>query len=238
MSMMQAVRSVFRHYACFRGRARRSEYWKFILFNTLVVTAGYILAFVFAGSSGGESKGFTVIMGLLGIYMLALILPTLALMVRRLHDIGHTGWLLLIAVTGIGGIVLLIWSIREGDPGENQYGPDPKAKGASAVRPSAPAAATYSAPVTPVRAPEPAPVPEDKVCPNCGAVLAPSAKFCTSCGASLSGESAPSAPSAPASSGPRVTISMGHGAPEKKPVEMKPVEKKPTDDFWQTPTDF
>ncbi len=233
MSMMQAVRSVFRHYAGFRGRARRSEYWKFILFNALVVTAGYILAFVFAGSAGGESKGFTVIMGLLGIYMLALILPTLALMVRRLHDIGHTGWLLLIAVTGIGGIVLLVWFIREGDHGENQYGPDPKAEGAPAVRPSAHAAAPYSAPVTPVRAPEPTHVPEDKICPNCGAVLAPSAKFCTSCGSSLSGGPAPSAPKAPESSGPRVTISMGHGAPEKKPVE-----KKPTDDFWQTPTDF
>lgn len=107
---------VFENYANFEGRARRREYWMFALANCLI---GII---------------WGVIMGILGlpqacVYLptLALFLPGLAVSVRRLHDIGKSGWWLLIAfIPLIGGIWLLILHAQDGQPGSNQYGENPK----------------------------------------------------------------------------------------------------------------
>ena len=107
MSFPEAVQTVLtKKYADFSGRARRSEFWWFALFNAI-------------GSP---------ILGL--IVSLALLLPGLAVAARRLHDTGRSGWwLLLIFVIVIGWIVLLVFYVTEGQPGDNQYGPSPKELG-------------------------------------------------------------------------------------------------------------
>jgi uncharacterized membrane protein YhaH (DUF805 family) len=109
-------------YATFGGRARRKEYWFFSLFNFLI---GLLLAFVdVANGTFNEEVG----MGLVGgIYALAVLLPCIAVSVRRLHDTEHSGWWLLIGlIPVVGWIVLLIFMVREGTRGPNRFGEDPK----------------------------------------------------------------------------------------------------------------
>lgn len=102
-------------YADFSGRARRSEYWNFVLFNIL----GSVLA-----------TGIDLVLGmsLVGlIYSLVVLVPGIAVTVRRLHDTDRSGWMLLIGLIPIiGFIVLLVWFCTEGTIGRNSYGPDPK----------------------------------------------------------------------------------------------------------------
>lgn len=108
---------VLKNYATFSGRARRKEYWMFTLINTLITIALYILAFF-----------IPVLFILYCLYGLAVLLPGLAVSVRRLHDVEKSGWWLLIALVPIvGGILLLVWECTEGTHGANQYGEDPKA---------------------------------------------------------------------------------------------------------------
>ncbi|MDX8290469.1 DUF805 domain-containing protein [Metabacillus indicus] len=107
---------VIKKYAVFQGRARRKEYWMFFLFN-LIVT---IILSIVESLIGMEQI-------LVGIYSLILLLPSLGVAVRRLHDIGKTGWWLLIGLIPIiGGIVLLVFSCLDSEPGANKYGPSPK----------------------------------------------------------------------------------------------------------------
>ena len=112
-------------YAVFGGRSRRKEYWYFVLFSLIV---SLVLSAVDAllGTFGSASN-----VGLLGgIYGLAIIIPTIAVSVRRLHDIDRTGWWVLISlVPVIGTIVLLVFAVLDGTPGENRFGPNPKASG-------------------------------------------------------------------------------------------------------------
>lgn len=118
MNFPDAVRSVLTKYAVFSGRARRSEYWWFFLFN-LVVSA------VAAGIDA--AIGTPIIAIIVG---LALLLPTLAVGARRLHDTGRTGWLLLLAIIPlIGAIVLIVFFCQDTQPGDNQYGAAPKQTG-------------------------------------------------------------------------------------------------------------
>jgi uncharacterized membrane protein YhaH (DUF805 family) len=109
-------------YAVFSGRSRRKEYWYFVLFNIIV---SIVLAGIDAllGTFSSASN-----IGLLsGIYSLAVLIPTLAVTVRRLHDIDRSGWWILIALVPlIGTIVLLVFAVMEGTPGTNQYGLNPK----------------------------------------------------------------------------------------------------------------
>lgn len=107
--------AVLKKYADFNGRARRKEYWMFYLFN---------LIFSFA-------LGF--LDGLLGtafigtIYALAVLIPTIAVTVRRLHDIDRTGWWVLVGlIPVIGWIVLIIFAATDGNEGTNEYGTSPK----------------------------------------------------------------------------------------------------------------
>lgn len=106
----------WKNYVNFQGRARRKAYWMFVLFNIIVaVVLGIIDNVIGTGGLLG------------GIYSLAVLLPGIALGVRRLHDIGKSGWWLLIALVPlIGFIVLLIFAVTDSQPGENQYGPNPK----------------------------------------------------------------------------------------------------------------
>jgi uncharacterized membrane protein YhaH (DUF805 family) len=105
----------------FGGRSRRKEYWYFLLFNIIVAI---VLAWIDALLGTFSSSGIGV---LSGIYGLAILIPSLAVTVRRLHDIDRSGWWILINLFPlIGSIVLLVFAVSEGTPGNNQYGPNPK----------------------------------------------------------------------------------------------------------------
>jgi len=113
---------VLKKYAIFSGRARRKEYWLFVLFNFI---ASLILSII-DGMFGTYS--LETGMGLLSnLYLLAVLIPGIAVSVRRLHDISRSGWWLLIGLIPlIGAIVLLIFMAQDSKPGENQFGPNPK----------------------------------------------------------------------------------------------------------------
>ncbi|TYP76158.1 DUF805 domain-containing protein [Aquimarina intermedia] len=113
------------NFANFEGRARRTEYWMFCLFNCLIVFGLAILAGVFAAM---DIQALSLLfMGCYMVYALLALIPSLAVTVRRLHDTGKSGWMLLIGlIPFIGSIWLLVLYATEGDQGDNQYGPDPK----------------------------------------------------------------------------------------------------------------
>ncbi|MFH2067917.1 MAG: DUF805 domain-containing protein [Candidatus Omnitrophota bacterium] len=105
---------VLKKYAVFSGRARRKEYWMFALFNFIVV---FVLELIGGGLK--SSMGSYSVPSL--IYQLAVLLPSIAVGVRRMHDTNHNGWWI------ICPIVNLVFAVIEGTKGENRYGPDPKA---------------------------------------------------------------------------------------------------------------
>ncbi|MEK7552028.1 MAG: DUF805 domain-containing protein [Patescibacteria group bacterium] len=114
---MNWYKTVLKKYAVFSGRAQRAEYWYFVLFNILIS-----IAFSIVSSILGDDKG---ILGTL--YTLAVLVPCLAVSVRRLHDTGRSGWMLLISLIPIiGAIWLLVLMIMDSNPGDNKYGPNPK----------------------------------------------------------------------------------------------------------------
>lgn len=117
------------NYANFEGRARRQEYWMFALFNLIFLIAIALLSGVLA--SLFKAPFF---MSLYFIYILGVIIPSLAVAVRRLHDVGKSGWFYFIGLIPlIGGIWLFVLFVTEGDKGANQYGPDPKAPNAEEI---------------------------------------------------------------------------------------------------------
>ncbi len=141
MSFGNAVRTCFRKYVDFSGRAGRSEFWWFVLFVTLVGIVVWVLdnllglTYTSVDStyviSGVDYSQYATSFGwLYTIWALATLLPTLAVGARRLHDRSASGWwqVLLFCCTGIGFLVLtFVWWIRESQPGDNQYGPPPAA---------------------------------------------------------------------------------------------------------------
>ena len=131
MTFSEAIQVCFKKYAVFSGRARRSEYWWWALFVfvvDLVVNAlgGFQPILIVMGR--GPSGESTVWSFLAAAVTLVLLVPGLAVLFRRLHDTGHSGWWLFIVLVPIVGlIVLLVFLVREGSPDTNQYGPSPKA---------------------------------------------------------------------------------------------------------------
>ncbi|MEU1405540.1 DUF805 domain-containing protein [Streptomyces sp. NPDC005728] len=102
-------------YAVFTGRARRTEYWTFSLVNLLIALALLVI---------DRPLGFDYPRSL---FALAILLPSLAVSVRRLHDTGRSGWWLLIGlIPVIGPITVLVFTAIEGEPGDNTYGASPK----------------------------------------------------------------------------------------------------------------
>ena len=108
---------VFSHYANGGGRASRSEYWYWALFETLVSIVTLIADVVLLPSSSWSP--------IETVCSLALFLPSLAVSIRRLHDIGRSGYWVLIAFTGVGLLLLLYWACLKGADGDNDYGSDP-----------------------------------------------------------------------------------------------------------------
>ena len=151
MNPVQSISSVFKQYFGFSGRARRSEYWWFFLFQL-------ILAFVFSFVSPV----------LYWIYLVATLFPALAVLIRRLHDTGRTGWWVLLAFIPFGGLVILIFAVIQGDRGDNRYGPDP-------LRPPADIGLEG---IGRARSSQ----DEARLCTSCGSALESGANFCRSCG--------------------------------------------------------
>jgi len=127
MTFSQAVKTCFGKYTEFSGRARPSEYWWWILFAVVVQMIPYFLFIALVVGSEGTSSGATVVGGIWFVVWLGLILPSLAVFVRRLHDTGRSGWFFFLGLIPlIGPIILIVFLVGPGDPGQNKYG-DPSA---------------------------------------------------------------------------------------------------------------
>jgi uncharacterized membrane protein YhaH (DUF805 family) len=134
MSFTEAIRSVLNQYAGFTGRARRSEYWFWTLFYIILsIIASMLDRAVFNTNYG---SWFSAIVGL------GLLIPSLAVAVRRLHDTSRSGWWILLGLIPVVGAIILIVFYVQDSHGDNQYGPSPKAVG------SAPGSAPGPAPTT------------------------------------------------------------------------------------------
>ena len=117
MTFGEAIQSGFKSYVGFSGRTPRSGYWYWALFVLLVsIVAGILDAAIFP---------YQELSPLSALANIVLLLPGIAVAVRRLHDMDHTGWWFLIVLTGIGAIILLIWFCFKGTDGPNRFGPDP-----------------------------------------------------------------------------------------------------------------
>jgi uncharacterized membrane protein YhaH (DUF805 family) len=116
MGVVDSVRSVLSNYANFNGRAARAEFWWWSL-----------VLFIVQGVLELALRGWSLAWLFELLLSLALLLPTVAVTVRRLHDTNRSGWWLLIALVPlIGGVVLIIFNVEDGTQGINQYGPWPK----------------------------------------------------------------------------------------------------------------
>jgi uncharacterized membrane protein YhaH (DUF805 family) len=111
----------WRKFAVFQGRSRRREYWTFLLVNPAIVG----LLAVVDHMSGMFSKEAGI--GLLSfLFCLAIVLPSIAVGIRRLHDIGRSGWWMLLNLIPLVGLVLFVFACFDSQPGDNAYGPNPK----------------------------------------------------------------------------------------------------------------
>jgi uncharacterized membrane protein YhaH (DUF805 family) len=120
-----------KRYADFNGRSRRKEYWMFTLLNFIVAVVLYALMFMGINYETGEPGVLGMLaMGLLGIYFLAILIPSIAVQVRRFHDQEKSGWFVLLGlIPFVGGLIVIVFMCLEGTRGPNRFGEDPKAGG-------------------------------------------------------------------------------------------------------------
>lgn len=176
--MLKNYVEVFRKYAVFSGRAGRREYWLFYLANVII---SFLLSFV-EGASGTASSPDTSVLS--SFYALAVFLPGLAVAVRRMHDIGKSGWYILIPIYNI---VLLA---TKGEGGINKYGMNITGSADAEVSPSATASSTevWSVAATTAGVPTSATAsatPGELKCPECGKKQLAGGTFCAHCGCPL-----------------------------------------------------
>lgn len=114
----------WKRYLDFSGRAQRAAYWYFVLFNVIISFVTNVLD-AMLGTYSATGTGILSVL-----YGLAVLIPSISVGARRLHDTGRSGWWLLIGLVPlIGWIILLIWVVQDGEPAPNAYGPNPKALG-------------------------------------------------------------------------------------------------------------
>jgi uncharacterized membrane protein YhaH (DUF805 family) len=131
MTFQEAVKAVLGKYADFNGRARRSEYWYWVL----AVLVAEVVVLAIRSLSSGLGQILYVLL------VLAVLVPSIAVGVRRLHDTGRSGWWLLIGLIPlIGAIVLIVFYVQDSAPGANEYGPSPKGDAGAAPPPPPPPA--------------------------------------------------------------------------------------------------
>ena len=131
MGFMDALTSVFRNnYATFSGRASRSEYWWSYLGTAIISMIAQIVAFAGAAALLDVNKSLAgAILIVLAVVILGIIIPALAVSVRRMHDTGRSGWmLLLVFIPCIGIILVIVWFLDAGQPHVNAYGSVPTNK--------------------------------------------------------------------------------------------------------------
>lgn len=154
MSFGESLKTCFKKYVTFSGRARRSEYWWFALLSIILSgCATYLVNWKMSVKSDFEARAmesifdqekmnailaeadafdnkFFLLLGIVGVIGLILLLPTLAAGVRRLHDTGRSGWIILLnfipIVNIVTGILTFIWTVQDSKPEVNKYGPSPK----------------------------------------------------------------------------------------------------------------
>lgn len=121
---MEYIKYCLKHYVDFNGRARRREYWFFVLFQAIAIILASILGGIVDYVIGTAGIVCSVLIMLVS---LGLLLPSFAVLLRRLHDIGKSGWWVLISlVPCVGGIILLVFTLLDSQSGSNAYGPNPK----------------------------------------------------------------------------------------------------------------
>lgn len=134
-NLISAYTEMFKKYAKFEGRSRRSEYWFAALANWIIIMAAYMILFIpmisdiaANGEPTGASLTISIVVGLvLMVYAFAALVPSLALGVRRLHDTGKSGWYMLMGlIPYVGSIILIVFMATDSQNGPNQYGPNPK----------------------------------------------------------------------------------------------------------------
>ena len=116
---MNEFTTVLKKYAIFTGRARRREYW---MYNGVMLLIMFILGII-GGIAGMTDDTLNMLAGLIG---LALLLPTLAVTVRRLHDTGRSGWWALLNIIPFVNLVVFVFTILDSQPTSNKWGPSPK----------------------------------------------------------------------------------------------------------------
>lgn len=178
MSLKEAVISVFKNYANFKGRARRSEYWYFSLFSLIVVVATLIIGAII-DSIVQELTGIGI--AVIGVYSVATIIPILSVTCRRLHDVGKSGaYVFFFLLPIVGEILVWVWSFQDGQPWTNQYGADPKGRNMSPVGLEYGGYAPGSA--VPTMEEKPRSTPSKKKCSSCGSEIDFDSVFCSICG--------------------------------------------------------
>jgi uncharacterized membrane protein YhaH (DUF805 family) len=119
MTFLTAIKTCFSKYITFSGRASRSEYWYFTLFTLLAAFGTLALDIVLASNLGLPPIFYTVA-------SIAIILPSLSVLVRRLHDVNKSGWWYFICFVPLVGVLLILyWAVSKGTSGPNRFGPDP-----------------------------------------------------------------------------------------------------------------
>jgi uncharacterized membrane protein YhaH (DUF805 family) len=172
----------WKKYARFEGRSRRKEYWVFALINTLLISLVSICVAAVVMRNGSEDE-ITAIRVTVGICALIIFVPSLAVAVRRLHDSGKSGWLILIClIPYIGGVVNIVLMCLDSEPGTNRYGPNPKfpehAVGVLAGN------AGFAPMGFPVQQPHTGET-GGGFCSTCGVKLPDGSPFCGNCGARI-----------------------------------------------------
>tara|TARA_B100000674_G_C37391940_1_gene712254 strand:+ start:183 stop:554 length:372 start_codon:yes stop_codon:yes gene_type:complete len=122
MNFQTSIKTCFNKFAVFSGRASRSEFWFFVLFGFLGGIITVIIDVMILGYPYEENGPINLI------FSVALIIPSIAVAARRLHDINKSGWWQLLWITIIGGILLIIWHATEGENKKNKFGPPIKFK--------------------------------------------------------------------------------------------------------------